>query len=371
MASTSRTTLDFFSPLFFPLISLIVSITLCFHFISQKISLGGCFLFWLILITGIIATKNSRFFQGALLSLCIATGGWVRTTLIFERFNHFPFDNPLTSLHGLVTAQSIATKSRMKHCLTLSLVRIDNHPLSVPYTIQLYTPTQLEVQIGDTIEINNITLKKAKNSDFNKYLLKEGIVATVFTEQINYKLIERPPYCIARWIFNQRDRILRAFKSRLSTPTFALFSSLFLGEKETSRHAIETIQKYFKQWGILHYLARSGLHLVIVLSVYEFLFRLLPISFVYKHLLLLLLNIIYFLLSWPSVSFLRAFLIFLLYKLFSLFYIPTHFLHILYLTCIIILLVNPLQLFFLDFQLSFGFTFALGWLNQYKVDPKA
>ncbi len=247
---------------------------------------------------------------------------------------------------------------------------INDHPVPVPLHIQIYTAPTTDLEIGDTIEIKNVTIKKPTNADFNNYLLKEGIVATLFIEHLEYKRIQRPTHSLARWLSYKRDGILQAFQHSLSRPTFALFASLFLGEKQTSKKTIESLQKYFKQWGILHYLARSGLHLVIVLSVYEFLLRLFPISFGTKHLSLLVFNSIYFLLSWPSVSFVRAFLIFLLYKLFSLVYIPTHFLHILYLSCIIILLYNPLQLFFLDFQLSFGFTFALGWLNQYKVETK-
>lgn len=369
MNSSSRILFDFFSPLFFPLISLIISITLCFNIFQQKIALEWYYLFLFSLVTGIIYTKNSRFSQSAIVCFVIAIGGWARTTQINSRAIHFPFNIPHTSLEGTLVNTSIAPKSPLRHCYTIDLTMINQHTVPLPYTIQLYTSYPLDAAIDDTIALYNITLKKATNNNFNTYLLKEGIIATVFAKQVNYTITKKP-CSLRRWLFMQRDRILHNFKKSLSPSTFALFSSLFLGKKETS-NTIHTVQKQFKQWGILHYLARSGLHLVIVLSLYELLFRLLPVPFVMKHLILLLLNIMYFLLSWSSISFIRAFLIFVFYKLFSLFYVPVHFLHILYLTCIIILLINPLQLFFLDFQLSFGFTFALGWLNQYKVDQKA
>ena len=79
------------------------------------------------------------------------------------------------------------------------------------------------------------------------------------------------------------------------------------------------------------------------------------------------LSILYFILSWPSISFIRAFLIFLFTKYCNLHRHPTHFMHILLLTCCIVLLINPLQLFFLDFQLSFFLTFghwAPSWFHD-------
>jgi competence protein ComEC len=192
-------------------------------------------------------------------------------------------------------------------------------------------------------------------------------MATIFQAQIDYTLVHRPTYHVARGLTLLKKHILYSFKKKLSKPTFTLFASLFLGEKKINQKEIEILQRQFKQWGILHILARSGLHLVMVLSAYEYIFRFIPLPLPYKIGILLLLNLIYFALSWPSISFIRAFLIFLFYKIFSLLYIPTHFLHILLLICIVILLINPMQLFFIDFQLSFGLTFALGWLNQYKV----
>ncbi len=369
MTFPARTPLHFFSPLFSPLIILIISITLCFGVYNHVISPAPCYLFWFLLMTALLFSKGTEFFRPMLFCLIIAFGGWSRTIFIIEQYHQFPFDTPCASVTGHLIGKSVAEKGHMKYKYTIALTMI-NEQATPSFTIQLYMPHPFTCEVGDSITLFHIKFPKIQAGDFTKYLLKEGIAATLFATEISYKINQQGAYPVDRWLSRQKNRLLHAFKNNLSHSAFALFSSLFLGEKESSKRAIAKLQKYFKQWGILHYLARSGLHLVIVISVYEFLFRLLPISFACKHFLLLLLNCIYFLFSWPSISFIRAFLIFLWYKLFSLFYFPLHFLHILYLTCILILLFNPLQLFFLDFQLSFGFTFALGWLNQYKVAQK-
>jgi competence protein ComEC len=157
---------------------------------------------------------------------------------------------------------------------------------------------------------------------------------------------------------------------KMSKKTSAFFSSLFLGYKKVDEREMSLLKEHFKWWGISHYLARSGLHMVIFSFVLHLFLRVIPITFLYKQIILLVLSLLYFFLSFPSVSFNRAFLTFLLFKMCILTQQQTHPLHLFTLTTFIILLINPWQLFFLDFQLSFGLTFALIWLNHLKSKQK-
>jgi competence protein ComEC len=143
-----------------------------------------------------------------------------------------------------------------------------------------------------------------------------------------------------------------------------LFSTIFLGNKDGVKKRLNNEKIFFKLWGISHYLARSGLHLVVFLALLELLLRLIPITFVLKQIISLCIAMIYFLLSWSSLSFMRAFLTFIMYKICLLLGLSSNFLHLVILTCFITLLYNPAHLFFLDFQLSFGLTFALAWFNH-------
>ncbi len=373
-----RTMISFFvsslvsaPPLFLPLISLITSIVLYFHWHKQTISGVFIVIYGLILIYFVIKSKSKLSRQIALTTLVITSLGLARMAFLTHHFDQFPFDAITipASLHGSVIHKTKAPSSRLKYRFTIALqsITVNKSQITTPYTIHLYTRANTDIEVGDTVEIHNIRIKNPAAHSYKQYLMKEGIAASAFSNTLDYTIKHRPLYSISRWRFQCRDKILHSFKSALSRPTFAFFSSLFLGEKETCKKEIERIQKQFKLWGALHYLARSGLHLVIVISMYEILIRLLPLSFAIKHMLLLLLGLIYFAFSWPSISFIRAFIIFLFYKFFILFKLPTHFLHILLATCCIILIINPLQLFFLDFQLSFCLTFALGWLNQHRT----
>ena len=230
--------------------------------------------------------------------------------------------------------------------------------------IQLYVRGWHMVQVQDIISLENITIKKDTASDFNKYLLKEGVAGTIFLHKQLYTLLHRPTVSLKRSLFNIRRTIFNRLKRKLSRRTFSLVSSLFLGNKTIGKRQLEKTRQQFKAWGALHILARSGLHLVIFIMLWQLLLNFIPIPFTLKQVIIVLICSLYLLLSWSSVSFMRAFLTLLLYKLTIICNAQIHFMHILTLVCIALLLYNPMQLLFLDFQLSFGLTFILAWFNS-------
>ncbi len=103
---------------------------------------------------------------------------------------------------------------------------------------------------------------------------------------------------------------------------------------------------------------------MVLIGAWSFLLSFIRIPWIIVQILLFLLLGIYYLLSWPSVSFIRACIAWLCYQGFSLTGKSTRALHIISLTTLIVLLINPYQLFFLDFQLSFGLTCVLAWWQE-------
>ena len=352
------------SPLFIPLLSLTGGITGAFYYCKESLGIPFFLTASLLIALNIYLLFKKQYI---IFGVCIASLliGSIHTLNIWSHYHDFTIST-LNNNHNLflkIENKHISGSTRMKHVLIATLLNKEVKG----YKIQIYTTQSNNVQIGDCIAVPYIPLKRPSKNNFDLYLMREGIAATVFIETLSYKLINRPKYSLWRFIFNYKNKILQSFEKQLSPYAFTLFCSFFMGEKMNNKKMSEHLHVYCKRWGISHFLARSGLHLVIVLSIYELLFRFIPLPFILKIILLILLNIIYFLLSCVSVSFLRAFITFIIYKITSFLSIPAHFLHILTTTCMIILLWNPLHLFFLDFQLSFCLTFALGWLNQYKT----
>lgn len=299
--------------------------------------------------------KNKYFNIVLFFLTCFSIGGF---RLYEQKTNHTNVTQKLYTVKtilGYVTAIDYLPHARMPYRTTLQTNKT---------YVQIYCIKKPAFHVGDTVHFNNITFKPSKNNSFNEFLMKEGIAASTFCTQLNYKIMKRPAWSLRRFIFNQRARLNQKLRSKLSKKTYTLFVSLFLGNRSVCKKESDNTAQQCKQWGLSHYLARSGLHLIIFILIWQLIMRLIPLSFFIKQLIILFLGITYISLSWTSISFIRAFMTFMLYKTCMLLQVSSHFLYLLTLVCFLILIYNPIQLFFLDFQLSFALTFALAWFSH-------
>jgi len=289
-------------------------------------------------------------------------------TYVLQGFTH-----NFHSITARVNAIEPLHKSRFGHRIILTPISIDNNSAFNnkinEYTIAIYTNTFDHLCVDDIIEVNAVYFSDKVKDSFKNYLIKQGIIANLFTKHFNFRLCKRPLFSCARICAQIKQNLINQVRHQLSPTTQTLMGTLFFGYKE---HIAEEdhSKQMFKNWGISHYLARSGLHLVIIVIIWSFLLRLIPVSFVIKQLFILIIIIMYAILSWSSISFERALYMFLLYKSSQLLYRPMHYVHLVTVITLLVLLINPMQLFFLDFQLSFGLTFALAWFNHMQQIKK-
>lgn len=218
-------------------------------------------------------------------------------------------------------------------------------------------------EVGDVVKLERVFFRPpADDGEYWRYLIKEGLVAHVRARPESFTVVEHPPRSFYRSISTLRNRILESAKKELAPQTFALFTSIFWGKHAVDQRQLDAIREEFRPWGILHYLARAGLHLTMLIMLLQKAVAFLPLPFMVRTVLGAALIGGYALLSWSSISFIRAVLVFFLFVLCTLLWTPSHGLYRLTLACFLILLSNPLQLFFLDFQLSFLVTFVFMWL---------
>lgn len=227
--------------------------------------------------------------------------------------------------------------------------------------------TDKTFRVGDKIQAINLSCKKEEKNDsshtssYTNYLLKEGVLFSCFllTDE-HLSLIRRPNIHLKRWLWEWRQAMYEKLEKILDKKTFKYLALIFLGNKK--QDDIDTMRTVFNRWGLAHYLARAGLHIVIFIFLWTLLLRLIPIHLILKRIFLLLLCIFYDLLSWSSIPFCRAFYAFVFANMGLLSYRSVNTIHLLSLICMFILLFNPIQLFFLDFQLTFALTFLLLFL---------
>ncbi|MGE0206455.1 MAG: ComEC/Rec2 family competence protein [Candidatus Babeliales bacterium] len=282
----------------------------------------------------------------------------------YDAFQHYlahkTFDCTLT-----ITDYTTCNHRYLKHRFTGSIEKISQQktaPInSNQHSLVWYCPEKPDVKITDTVSFENIVIRQPKQESMYLYSLKNSIAGTFCSK--TFKQVSRPSKSFMRWLFEYRDYLLISLKKKCSRETFTWLALLFFGNKELDKKSLAPLQEDFKYWGISHYLARSGLHLVIFIAIWEFFLSLIPLSFIVKQILLIIISCIYVLCSWTSLSFARSLLGFFIYKLGILLEKPIHPLHLITTVTIATLAYNPFFLFSLDFQLSFGITFLLTWIS--------
>ena len=268
------------------------------------------------------------------------------------------------TIEGTVTDKAFIDHSYWKHRLRLNVskVKINQTWHNSPFVLYLYSRKRIYAWVQDTIQCESLTIKEPSRTDFALYLQREGVSATSFSAHMAPKIITRPKFSFFNWLFWQRELLQIKLRKKLSPKTFSLFSSLFIGNRKPVTRRLNTYKQHFKKWGILHHLARSGLHLVIFIMVWHYILNILPFSFLTKHSVISFLVFLYFFFSWSSLSFLRALTVYILYKLGTLTRSKPHPLHVICLAALLLLLHNPFHILFLDFQLSFLLSFCLLWI---------
>jgi len=239
-----------------------------------------------------------------------------------------------------------------------------------------YVPCKYAPPVGSFATFTHIKpSKKLPSGDIAQYLRKNNVIHQLFSRSdMTSHLYATGPLATSlltrfkQWICTMRARFYEHVTNRLSPLSKIYVGLMFFGNKQPESDETRTL---FGRWGLAHFLARSGLHIVIFVLLVSFIFGSVPIHSALKELLLFVICLIYDALSWSTVSFLRAWLIALLVIMRSLLGRHTSYLHLLSLSCIIILAHNPLHLTSLDFQLTYSLTFTLALLgNLFTVPPQ-
>jgi len=230
--------------------------------------------------------------------------------------------------------------------------------------IVMYSKTSIPFQVGDEIQLHNISMATPKDSSFKIFGMKNTQIGSVFFNPNNNtsKLINRPDFSLSRMIWSYRTHCYNSLLKKLSPQTKMLFSTLFFGNKNNNKNRYFYLKQRYKYWGISHYLARSGLHMTTCIVLWTIILNMFSLPMIIKNILLLFLSLIYLLLTWPSISFIRAALFALIFKLGIIFRRSPMGLHVLTIITLGTILHNPILVCCLDFQLSFGLTFGLIWL---------
>jgi len=200
---------------------------------------------------------------------------------------------------------------------------------------------------------------KRKGIYFITYL-KEGAIDPIGHLRVN-------PFL--RRLFSIKTYCKNAISKNLDDIHGALLQGLILGLRGDIPR---DIKKIFSDAGVIHILAVSGLHVGIISFFLFILFRSLHIPFNISIFLTCALLIVYAFLTDLRPSVVRAAIMFIFVMLGMLGQKRVTLLNIIAASAILILIINPLDLFDIGFQLSYAATFSIVILYQkvYEFFPK-
>lgn len=254
--------------------------------------------------------------------------------------------------------------------------------------VQMYG--EVNVFYGDMIELRG-RLSKANhfsndsNFSYPDYLLAQGIVYILHVGKSELKLLEHQrKNWLVYYSLKYRERLKIIYDRYLTIKESALMKAFVLGD----RTAIPgRFKQMFVETGTAHILAISGLNVGIVVYLLLIVLKTIPIPRKCQIIVTIVMIIFYAFLTGLSPSVVRATIMAVILLFGLILERETHSLNSLALAALIILGLNPLNLFDIGFQLSFICVFAiiefyplvsrfwekdtsktiLGWLKKYFI----
>lgn len=240
-----------------------------------------------------------------------------------------------------------------------------SHPVKVKASI--YRDERADkLRVGDGIKAVSLLEKPSgyadSDFDYGRYLLYHGYVATTFiyidewskavVDLTRLSLIQRTR--IAALVF--RDRLLRRYTDMgFSGQSYAVLAAMTLGDKSSLS---DRLKEDYSVSGASHILALSGLHLGIIYAILSLIFlrRRWQIA---SQVLILLAIWTYVFIVGMSASVVRSAVMITVYSFVSLLNRNKMSLNTLAVAAVVILIVNPLYLYDVGFQMSFAAVFFI------------
>ncbi len=228
--------------------------------------------------------------------------------------------------------------------------------------------------VGTTFRVDNELLVWARPEsippplnphqfDYKAYLEKQGIHHQIRAKKSTFSTLENPSKTLFGMASNFRENIIGKLKTYgFGQEELGVIQALLLGQRDDISE--DTYNNYINA-GAVHILAVSGLHVGILLLLLQFLLtpiERLPNGKTLKLILIVTLLWAYAFIAGLSPSIVRAVTMFSFLAYAMYLNRPTNSFNIIALSMLFILLVKPLLLFQVGFQMSYAAVFAIVWI---------
>ena len=236
--------------------------------------------------------------------------------------------------------------------------------------VNLYTENDFIASMGNKIDVAAVwreilSPRNPGEFDFQKYYKQQNIWAKAFMEEEKPSSITvQDGFSFSTTIYDLRMSIRDLFNEKVGGDAGKLMSALILGLRE---EVPGEIKQDFVDTGVIHVLAVSGLHVGYVLVIVMALVKLLPVSWRWEKIVIILLLIFYAILSGGKASVWRATIMAGMYVAAPLVYRKANLWNIISAAALILLVYNPNYLTDLGFLMSFFAVISIVFFyNQFE-----
>ncbi|MDY6065008.1 MAG: DNA internalization-related competence protein ComEC/Rec2 [Finegoldia sp.] len=231
----------------------------------------------------------------------------------------------------------------------------------------------LKLEVGDKIDIDGRFSKIMANGNpfmfnYKNYLLKDGITG-IIKVKVDPKVKGKSDYLLLKIRKKVLDEIeYKSDKYINDENNSNIIKSIFTGKNVN----IESYNELIRDLGISHVFAVSGLHIMIIYSIFLLGGKIFSIDRKISSFFALSFIFIYgYVIGWPA-SIQRAFIMLCMVEVSNYFKIDWYNLNNLFISAIIVLLINPFHLFDLGFILSYVASFTIiylypKFLSRYRI----
>ncbi len=266
-------------------------------------------------------------------------------------------------IFGIIDSESKETAKTNRYLLKVEQLRIDGNAVDVQFKTLLYlkkSKLKQSLDYGDLVYVNKAPTriegpKNPENFDYAQFMQRKGYLFQVFSEKSDLVILEKDrgnPYI--KLALKIRNHFQYVLEENISDPdNLHIAKALILGQKDDLPNELRAA---FADAGAIHILAVSGLHVGIIYQILIYL-----LSFLNKtkygrvglFLITLMVLFSYAAITGFSPSVSRAVIMFSTLALSRLIKRSSDIYNNLALAAFILLVIDPMLIFDLGFQLSF------------------
>ena len=327
-------------------------------------------------------TLATSFFSGIFLQILFVLVGFCLTCIHFRNENSKLYEKFFENNQNFVVKIIEPPRQKAKSIKTTAIIEqtVAGQVIRQKAVLYFGKDSLRQPAYGDVVLVH-AKIKEIENSknpyafDYKKYMQRKGIFYTTYTPASGWQKIGQFKVNLIKEKANQLQRYFSHIfaDAGMSGDEYSIITAILLGNDETMD---PSLRASYASAGVSHILCVSGMHVGVIFMILNFLLK--PLEFsknlrLLKALLLMLFIWAYACITGLSPSVTRAATMFSFVTIGGMLRRNTNIFHSLFASLFILLIINPLLIFEIGFQLSYAAVFGIVIFQQKLValwEPK-